>query len=255
MRKYARLAVVVLLALAGAGAISLFSLYRASRHVPVFYERALAVQPEAQKAAGQKFEQEALSLHNQVRQPGRWEARFTQDEINGWLAADLPVKFPQALPKGASDPRMALSAGQVQLAVRYERGATKTVVSLSGQVQLTQEPNELAVRIDGVRAGALPLPLAEFRDEIAERAAKAGVPIRWTEAEGVPVALVRLPLDPREFGGRRLVVEELRLTEGELFVAGRTELPPDAPQPAPGEPVDSGEPIRAAAPEPETRQR
>ena len=263
MRKYARLTIVILLGLAGAAAISLLSLYRASRHVPVFYERALAVQPEIQKAAGQKFEQQALSLHNQVRQSGRWEARFTQDEINGWLAADLPVKFPQALPKGASDPRMALGADQVQLAVRYERGATKAVVSLAGRVQLTAEPNELAVRVDGVRAGALPLPLSEFRDEIAERAAKAGVPIRWTEAEGVPVALVRLPLEPREFGGRRLVVEELRVTDGELFVAGRTEFPPNAPLPARGEPpvdsaeppADSGPPIRAAAPELNHRQR
>ncbi len=228
MRKYARLTTAVLLTLTAAAAISLVSMYRASRHVPEFYERALAAKPEVQKAAGQKFEQQALALHNQVRHPGRWEARFTQDEINGWLAAELPVKFPNALPRGVLDPRIALDASQVQLAVRYERGDTKAVVSLSGQVQLTAEPNELAVQIDAVRAGALPLPFAQFKDDIAERAARAGVPLRWTEAEGVPVALLQLPLDPRDFKGKHLVVEELRLLAGELIVAGCTQPPPES---------------------------
>jgi hypothetical protein len=242
MRKYARLTSAVLLALTAAVAVSLVSMYRASRHVPEFYERALAARPEVQKAAGQKFEQQALALHNQVRHEGRWEARFTQDEINGWLAAELPVKFPKALPRGVSDPRIALEETQVHLAVRYERRDTKAVVSLSGRVQLTEEPNELAVRIDTVRAGALPLPFAQFKDEIAGRAARAGVPLRWTETEGVPVALLRLPLDPRDFKGKHLVVEELKLSEGELIVAGRTEPPPEEAEP----PAEEGRSVAEA---------
>lgn len=242
MRKYARIAAVVALVLAVVGGLAGVWLYRASRHVPEFYQQALAIEPELQQAAGQKFEQQALALHNQARHAGRWEARFTQDEINGWLAADLPAKFPKVLPRGVSDPRIALDETQVQLAVRYERGDTKTVVSLSSQVQLTAEPNELAVRIDSVRAGLLPLPFAQFRDDIAERAAKAGVPIRWTEAAGAPVALVRLPLNPRDFGGRSLIVEELRLTKGELIVAGRTETPAETAE-------ANAAPSQAAAPQ------
>jgi hypothetical protein len=241
MRKYARIGFAIVLTLAAAGAMFGLSLYRAARHVPEFYERALAARPEEQKEAGLKFEQQALALHNQVRHAGRWEARFTQDQINGWLAADLPVKFPQALPQGVSDPRIAIDETQVQLAVRYRRGNTDAVVSLAGQVQLTAEPNELAVRIDAVRAGAFPLPFAQFREDIVERAAKAGVPIRWTEVDSVPVALVRLPLDPRDFKGRRLVVEELRLVAGELIVAGRTEPPPEETEPKPAE---EGTPVK-----------
>jgi hypothetical protein len=233
MRKYVRLLLAIVVALAGAAGIFVASLFWASRHVPEFYERALAVAPEVQKEAGQKLEQQALSLHNQVRHAGRWEARFSQDEINGWLAADLPVKFPKALPSGVADPRLAIDETKVQLAVRYERGNTRAVVVLCGQVQLTEEPNELAVRIESVKAGALPLPLNQFREEIAERAAKAGVPIRWSEEAGAPVALVRLPLAERDFGGRRLVVEELRLNAGELLVAGRTEPPPEPAEEGP----------------------
>ena len=225
MRKYARFAALIVLVLAVAAAITAFSVYRASQVVPEFYERALSARPEDQKEAGQKFEQQALELHNQARHAGRWEARFTEDQINGWLAAELPVKFPKLLPGGIADPRVAISPSQAQLALRYDKGGTQTVVTLSGQVQLTTEPNELAVRIDGVRAGLLPLPFARFRDEIAERAAKAGYPLRWTEIEGSPVALLRLPLDERQFKGRKLIVEELALNAGELVVAGRTELP------------------------------
>jgi hypothetical protein len=231
MRKYARFAAVLGLVLAAAAGIGGYSVYRASQAVPEFYERALAARPDEQKVAGQQFEQQALALHNQSRHAGRWEARFTEDQINGWLAAELPVKFPKLLPAGVFDPRIAIDESQIQVALRYEQGSTKTVVALAGQVQLTAEPNELAVRIDAVRAGALPLPFARFREEIAERAAKAGFPIQWTEVEGAPVALVRLPLDPRNFKGRKLVVEELSFAAGELIVAGRTD-PPEEKDPA-----------------------
>jgi len=253
MRKYARLAVAIVLALAATAAIALFSVYRAARSVPEFYQRALSAKPEEQKEAGQKFEQQALELHNQARRAGRWEARFTEDQINGWLAAELPVKFPKLLPGGIADPRVAIDKSAVQLALRYDKGGTQTVVTLSGQVQLTAEPNELAVRIDAVRAGLVPLPFARFRDEIAERAAKAGYPLHWTEVDGTPVALLRLPLDERQFKGRRLIVEELALNSGELVVAGRTEMPSEKTEP----PVEASvEPVQAAAPpKPDIEQR
>jgi hypothetical protein len=47
---------------------------------------------EMQVEEGQRFERDALDLHNQLLHGGRWEACLTQDEINGWLATDLPAR-------------------------------------------------------------------------------------------------------------------------------------------------------------------
>jgi len=225
MRKLVRIALVlVVLATAGV-AILLTAAYRATQHVPEFYKAALAQKPVEQKAAADQLERQVLELHNEARKPGRWEAHFSQEQINGWLAADLPVKFPGALPEGVSAPRVAIEPGRVRLAVRYDQGDVSTVLSLAGDAYLTDKPNEVAVHIEQVRAGAFPVPLAQFLDEIAERAGEAGLPIRWAEQKGDPVALVALPLDREEFKGKKLQVESLKIVAGEIVLSGRTETP------------------------------
>jgi hypothetical protein len=222
-RGIVRVALAVAVVLTIVAAAALWGVYQASQQVPEFYEHALAAPTETQAAAGQALERQAASLNNQVRRPGRWEARFTQDEINGWLAVDLPKKFPGSLPRGVSDPRVAVSPDQVQLAVKWQQGSTSAVLSAAGDAYLTEEPNQVAIRVLAVRAGALPVPLARFLDEIAERAASSGLPLEWTEVEGDPVALITLPLDREEFRGKQLLVEELRLEDGAIVVAGKTD--------------------------------
>lgn len=242
MRKLVRLALVLVLLLTAGVAILLTAAYRATQHVPEFYQAALAQKPVEQKAAADQLERQVLQLHNEARKPGRWEARFSQEQINGWLAADLPVKFPGALPAGVSEPRVAIEPGRMQLAVRYDNGDVGTVVSLAGDVYLTDRPNEVAIHIEHVRAGAFPVPLAQFLDDIAERAGEAGLPIRWSEEDGDPVALVVLPLDREEFKGKQLHVESLEIAAGEIIVCGRTEEPLET-EPAPDESLESRQPV------------
>jgi hypothetical protein len=225
MRKLVRAALVLVILVTAGLAILLTAAYRATQQVPEFYQAALAHQPALQKAAADQLERQVLELHNEARKPGRWEAHFSQEQINGWLATDLPTKFPGALPEGISDPRVAIETGRMQLAVRYDQGDVSTVLSLAGDAYLTERPNEVAVHIEHVRAGAFPVPLAQFLDEISEHAGDAGLPIRWAEQEGDPVALFTLPLDRAEFKGKRLQVERLEIAAGEIVVSGRTEAP------------------------------
>ena len=225
MRKLVRVALVLVVLLTAGVAILLTAAYRATQQVPDFYQHALARQPQEQKAAADQLERQVLELHNEARRPGRWEARFSQEQINGWLAADLPTKFPGALPDGVSDPRVAIDPNHMQLAVRYDQGDVSTVLSMAGDAYLTDRPNEVAVHIDHVRAGAVPVPLSQFLDQIAERFLDAGLPLRWTEQEGDPVALVTLPLDREEFKGKQLQIERLEICDGEIVVSGRTEGP------------------------------
>jgi hypothetical protein len=246
MRKLVRVALVLVVLVTAGVAILLTAAYRATQHVPEFYQQALAQKPVEQKAAADQLEREVLELHNEARKPGRWEARFSQEQINGWLAADLPVKFPGALPEGVSAPRVAIEPNHMQLAVRYDQGDVSTVLSLAGDAYLTDRPNEVAIHIEHVRAGAFPVPLAQFLDDIAERAGDAGLLIRWSEQAGDPVALVTLPLDRKEFKGKQLQVERLEIGAGEIVVSGRTE----APEGESAEPGESSEPETETAKQP-----
>lgn len=198
-------------------------LYQASRCVPSFYQQALAAPASTQAEDGERFERAALDLHNRLQHAGHWEARLTQDEINGWLATDLPEKFADALPAGVSQPRIAIDRGMVRIAVRYQRGGLDTVLSAAGESYLTAQPNEIAVRLDQARAGLVPVPLARFLDEIAQQAARANLPLRWTEARGAPVALIRLPLDAGAANRRRLVLDSMQWDQGQLVLGGHTE--------------------------------
>jgi hypothetical protein len=224
MRKTVRQLLFIAVALGIGAALLLAGAYLATQRAPAFYRRALAAPQDEQQINGQHFERSALALHNQIYEAGRWQTCLTQDEINGWLATDLPEKFPKALPPGISEPRIAIENETVHLAVRYRRSGVDTVLSISGEAYLTAQPNEIAVRLDRARAGLLPVPLARFLNEITARAAKAEVPLRWTEVRGAPVALLRLPLDQDE-EGCRVVLEDIRWRNGQLVVAGRTEEP------------------------------
>jgi hypothetical protein len=211
------LAVLVLLA-----AIALIGAWWSAKQVPEFYERALAVEPRQHAEMGDKLEENLLELRNDASQDGRWQAIFTDDQINGWLAADLPEKFPEALPEEIKDPRVAIEPKVAHVAARFESPQISTVISLAVEVHLTDEPNVLAVRVRQARAGLLPVPLAEWKDRVTEAAANSGIPIRWSEQEGDLLALVTIPMEHAEHE-HVLRLEQIELRDGELVLGGRTE--------------------------------
>src|SRR5437762_406956 len=121
MRNVARRLLIAALLLALVVGLSLWCVYQASRRAPVFYQQAIAAPVAAQAEEGERFERAALDLHNQLQHFGRWETCLTQEQVNGWLAIDLPAKFPQALPSGLSEPRIAIDDGVLHIALRYRR--------------------------------------------------------------------------------------------------------------------------------------
>ncbi len=222
MRKFFRIAgfstlVLVLIA----AALALWA-YRASQQVPDFYEQALQIDPAAEAQAGYELEREILDLRNESREPGRWEANFADEQINGWLAVDLVKKFPGVLPGEVSDPRVAIEPEQVQVACRYKSKRVSSVLSLAVEVYLTDEPNVVALRIKRARAGALPLPLKKVLDSLSQAARKAQLQLRWVQKDGDPVALVTIPDRYEEIEGR-LQVDSLQLDQGNMRISGQTE--------------------------------
>jgi hypothetical protein len=221
-RKVGAIAVALLAVSSGMG-LGVLAIYRAARHEPEFYQQALQATPGLQARASDALERNLLELHNDARQQGRWQAVFTEEQINGWLATELPEKFPMLLPPGTQDPRVDVAPQRAQVACRYEQGNFSAVISFALDIALTDETNQLAIRVHKLRAGAIPVPLRRFLERIASAAHRAEIDLSWRQTEGDPVALVMVPVHHEDYAHREIYLETVELRDGEVFLAGRTE--------------------------------
>lgn len=215
------LAILVALLLLLASVV-LLALWRASQVVPDFYASAVNQDPAEQRAASDAMIQKTTLLISDVQKPGRWETLVTEEELNAWLAVDLKENHPEALPPEFTEPRIAVDPGGLRLACRNRQTPVETVLSVACDVYLA-EPGVLAVRVRQVRAGAVPLPLTGILDQIRDLGNRHGFAIQWQQAEGDPVALVRVI--PVVKDNRPVVIDRLEIAEGEIYVGGTTEKP------------------------------
>jgi hypothetical protein len=228
MKRFLIISAVAVGSLLLLAAVGLFILWRASQVVPEFYTEVLAAEPAKQRDASDKMLQKTTVLASDLRKSGRWEALFTQQEINGWLAIDLNENHADSLPPGIADPRVAVEASGMRVACRAQRGSVETVLSIALDVYLA-EPNVVGIRIRRVRAGVVPLPLADVLEQIRDFGNRMGVRIRWQQFQGDPVALIRLSPVADD---KPVIIDTLELAEGEVYLAGITDESSDADSPA-----------------------
>jgi hypothetical protein len=213
LRYLSLLVVTIIVAVAG-------GTYRAASTVPEFYEESLALPPQEAHAAGDEFTATSFSLANQVREAGAWSAVFTDEQVNGWLAVDLPKKHPELLDPQFEEPRIRFHQDGLQLGVRRRVGAIKTVLWLDVEVKMSGA-QEAALRFRHARAGSLPLPLGNLLDSLTEVAKDLDLPLRWTTVDGDPTAIIGLPALGED--GLRYELDKLKVSDGRLFVSGRTQ--------------------------------
>jgi len=200
----------------------IFWAYLATQQVPDFYVAAGNITPSVQAAAGDELERRVLTLRNDFQADGFWEATFTEEQLNGWLASDLPEKFGDVLPDGISDPRISIGDQRLQIACRVENSKFETVVSLSVDLNLTQEANVLAISVRHARAGKLPIPLKRFLDDITNASMEAEIDIRWVHDDGIPVALVPISIQQDKSSENSICLDVIEVRRGEIYLAGRT---------------------------------
>lgn len=196
--------------------------FEQTQQVPEFYTRAIESLPSSTAEASAHLQQEVEQLQSDAARIGSWNATFSDDQINAWLVEELPSKFPRLLASGASEPRIIIEEGRVLAAVRYKNRRIDTVVSCELSVELTEQPNMLALRVNQLRAGALPLPLNNFLRGITQEAAKGGVDIRWDDTESGPIALVTVPSEHPGYVRAPVIVESIQLIDGNLVLSGHT---------------------------------
>jgi hypothetical protein len=259
VRRILKITALVTVAVVVVGGGAMVAVYQAAQRVPEFYRAALAVSPEAQQPARDAFVAQATALASDLNGDGRWRSLFTVEQINAWLALELPQDFPELLPAELCEPRISIRDNEATIGCRYKNGDVEAVLSLTFEAYL-HEPNVVAFRICRARAGALPLPLAQVLDNISHAARELNLQLEWRRAHGDPVALITLP-EKRSQRGGRFSVETLELRAGELFLAGTTgradsETSPIVPEPLriPTARADDVDQPRVGSAEKETRQ-
>ena len=217
--------IIATFVLVGCGVLLAYAHY-ASQKEPEFYLVAMATDAEAQAEEGDNLEREVLQLHNSARRTGTWQAMFTAQQINGWLATDLETKFPDLVPPEFQNPRVAIEADCMRLACWYKDPPTSTILSLEIDIQLTNTPNVVAVHIQSARAGVIPVPLVQVLNTVSYFAGRAEVELRWANMNSDPVALVTIPTHIDELQ-HLLHLDTIELQNGEVFLSGRTESDPE----------------------------
>ena len=199
--------------------LALLMLYIAARHVPEFYREAMEIPREKLEKGSDQMLRQAAALESAANKEGHWEALVTAEEINGWLAVDLEKNHPNALPPTIRDPRVAIDENEITVACCFEQDGTRSILSLTIAPSVP-EPNVVALRIVGARAGLLPVPLGQVLDRISEAAREMQLHLEWRRDGDDPVALLSLP--DSEDGGRIMLIETIRLGDGEIYIAGTT---------------------------------
>lgn len=199
----------------------LLVLFLASQYEPRFYAQALDMPQTTLEEASDRALRQAAALASAMQKKDRWEAVFTAEQINGWLAVDLLRNHPKALPDFLASPRVAIDANRITLACRIQRMGVTSVLSLTVEPSIPK-PNVIALRIVKARAGLLPMPLQRVLDGLSHAACAAQIHLEWQRTGGDPVALLSLPVE--HDGDRNIQIEALDLREGRIHVVGTTQL-------------------------------
>jgi hypothetical protein len=202
-------------ALVATGAWLWFSIH----HVPEFYQQALKTDREELERSNKQLLRRTAALRNEFKRIGTWQARFTADEINGWLAVDVPKNHPDLLPPQLEEPRVSISPDAVLGGARYTGGVT-SVVSLEVSAHLPEE-NVIAVRIRKLRVGDLPWSMSRIIDEVTAAASDLGVGVQQSQIDGDPLLIFSLS-DYWQAEGRNIALVGLEFEDGAVVIRGRT---------------------------------
>ena len=226
-----RLRRIVAVSLAGL-AVLLVVLGALLKHEPLVYRQLVASSGmgantrlpdgggEDVEALSRRAVTKAAAWHAAVSRPGGWETALTANEINAWLAVDLPRNHPNWLPSSITQPRIAFRPQHAALGARLGYGPLTAVVSLECEI-LLRDVNHLAIVLEEAHIGAIPLPRAPILRELSKRISRLGMVTDLRRLDGRLVLMVYIP-STHDAGATSYWLESLAVGEGELLIAGET---------------------------------
>jgi hypothetical protein len=186
---------------------------------PSYYRAMVRLTREQRAGKAKKFVAQSLQLRNDICNEPNWEAVFTDQEVNAWLAEDLVTHFADQLPPEVNDPRVLFELDRVTLAFQLRQRGVRSVITVVARPRVP-EGNTVELTLEKIRAGILPVPADNVLDRIIEYARYHGVDVEWSRKDGYPVVVVRYnPSIDRE----DVRLEELQILAGQIRLAGRSD--------------------------------
>lgn len=189
-------------------------------HSPSFYREAMLSVPAARRQAeARRFVAQSLQLRNDIHNEPTWEAAFSAEQVNSWLAEDLVVQFADQIPPEVHEPRVAFDPEHVTLAFQFDQGPIRSVIWIVAKVRVIED-NLVALTLEKVRAGVVPISPERYLKRIANRARDHGLEVEWERDGDRPMAMIRYQADPSRDD---VVLERILISHGEIRLAGRSE--------------------------------
>jgi hypothetical protein len=192
-------------------------------HEPGFYTRSALPPGPVRKQHSKAFVAEFSHLFNGIYNLyPEWYGTFTDAQINSYLEEDFLASgnAEKVLPEGISAPRVVIEPDKIRLAFRYGSEPWSTIISIDLRVWLApKEPNVVALELQGLHAGSLPISAQSLLEHISEVARRNNIDPTWYRHNGNPVVLLRFQSDqPRP----TVQLRKLELHQGMLRVVGRS---------------------------------
>lgn len=206
---------IILAVLAAVPAAFWFSL----TYEPPYYRRMVALSQAHREVRAKHFVAQSLQLRNDIVNEPTWEAVFSDQEVNAWLAQDLVTHFADQLPPEVRDPRVLFEMDRVVLAFQLDKAGVQSVITVVARPRIPAR-NTVELTLEKIRAGILPVPADNVLDRIIDHAQRRGVDVTWQKREGYPVVVIHYtPNLTRE----DVQLEEVEIRGGQIRLAGRSD--------------------------------
>lgn len=138
------------------------------QHIPSWY-RPLDVSPEAAVTVRTEFANMIDGVGGGLsKTQSRFECRFTQEQVNTWVAAREAIDpmTRKWLPSSLRDPMVVIEPDGVRLAVAARTGGIETVLSL--KIRAKVEDGGIRLWLTDVTCGSLPVPRTMIEDHLGK---------------------------------------------------------------------------------------
>ena len=187
-------------------------------HQPDFYRKTSAIPIERRHSEAKRFVAQSLQLRNDIVNEPRWEAVFTDEQVNSWLSEDLVEYFSDQIPQGVTEPRILFELDRIHFGFQLDQGPVRSIVSVVGKARVLGD-HQLAITIEKIRAGVVPIPANQLLDKITEAAQAHGLEIHWGKDGEFPMAIVKYTPNLHR---RDVILDRLQVLDGQIRLAGRS---------------------------------
>ena len=201
------------------GVLVPLAIWRSLTYEPPFYRELTSMDRAIRRVEADHFVSQTFQLRNDIANEGHWEASFTDEEVNAWLAEHLVSHFRDDIPEGVSEPVVVFDLDRVTLAFKLDQGPFTSLVWVVAELRVAGD-NTIALSLEKIRAGAFPVPAEEIAARITRQARLNGLQIDWRQERGESVAYIRYSPTP---GRVDVVLERLSILDGRIFIGGRSD--------------------------------